>query len=557
MAIQYRCRRPGVSGPAALALLVVSALGLAPPGLACSKPHDQDPAASPATAAANRAAAAAASTPGRSPAPAAVVPPGHLVSPSMVARVLTAGLPSQWFGLYVGKKKIGYGHLELAPVVTAAGEPPRVRLAMDTTMRSGGLGTHLESHLLLERLFDARPPYRLVELHTRDQSGDSTVEHRYRLDGDEMVVDETVDGTARPPHRIAASHETLLDDLDQQAVEPASVHPGLVVQDVDFDADKERDLGQRIRVADVRTRRLSGLDTQVVVLELREEGQEARVTVALAAGGVILSAGLGDNLAMRAEDKDQARSDVVGIDMIRDAVPIDRPLGDPSALHRLHLLVHVPAHFRLRDAPNQELVRRKGGALDVTLGSRPGLPVLATERGPALEATAAIDARDPAIADLSRTIVAGAHGPREKVSRLVHWVYRNLHKDLSTNLDTASQVLARRAGDCTEHALLFVALARAAGIPARELSGLIYMGDNLRRFGWHAWAEVDLDGRWVEVDPSWDEEVANATHLTLGVGDDTDWIATLGTLTIQVAPDQPAAPGPPAGPAHSPAPRVR
>jgi transglutaminase-like putative cysteine protease len=61
------------------------------------------------------------------------------------------------------------------------------------------------------------------------------------------------------------------------------------------------------------------------------------------------------------------------------------------------------------------------------------------------------------------------------------------------------------------------------------------MGDGIQRFGWHAWAEVDLDGRWVQVDPSWGEPLANATHLTLGVGDEADWVAALGGLDIKLA----------------------
>src|SRR6187397_3545992 len=94
-----------------------------------------------------------------------------------------------------------------------------------------------------------------------------------------------------------------------------------------------------------------------------------------------------------------------------------------------------------------------------------------------------------------------SRAPACRVERLIDWTFKNLAKDLSTNLTTASQVLAHKQGDCTEHALLFVALARAAGIPAREVSGLVYMGDDIQRFGWHAWAEVDIAGRWVQVDP--------------------------------------------------------
>jgi hypothetical protein len=89
---------------------------------------------------------------------------------------------------------------------------------------------------------------------------------------------------------------------------------------------------------------------------------------------VVLSAKLGASIDIRWEEKDQAQSNVAGFDMIGDAVPVDRPLGEPSQIRELHLRVALPGGLELRDAPNQELTRRKDGVLAVALFSRPGLP---------------------------------------------------------------------------------------------------------------------------------------------------------------------------------------
>ena len=70
-------------------------------------------------------------------------------------------------------------------------------------------------------------------------------------------------------------------------------------------------------------------------------------------------------------------------------------------------------------------------------------------------------------------------------------------------------------GDCTEHTLLLTTLARAVGIPARSVSGLVYMGDAYRAFGGHAWNEVVIDGRWVPVDATWGQMQLDAAHLRL------------------------------------------
>ena len=155
--------------------------------------------------------------------------------------------------------------------------------------------------------------------------------------------------------------------------------------------------------------------------------------------------------------------------MIADAVAVESPLGEPAGCASCTWW-RRGQNFTLRDAPNQEVSRRADGKFDVALHARPGLPVMPTERAAALRDDGRADIGNRAIADLSRQLTAGADRV-EQVGRLVDWVFRNLSKTLSSNLTTASQVLTRRAGDCTEHAALVRRVARAAGIPAREVSG--------------------------------------------------------------------------------------
>src|SRR5205807_1297290 len=82
----------------------------------------------------------------------------------------------------------------------------------------------------------------------------------------------------------------------------------------------------------------------------------------------------------------------------------------------------------------------------------------------------------------------------------------------------ARPVLENKAGDCTEHTLLFVALARAAGLPAREVGGVAYVGGDEPAFGWHAWAEVHDGSQWVAVDPTWGQVFVDATHIKFSEG---------------------------------------
>ena len=110
--------------------------------------------------------------------------------------------------------------------------------------------------------------------------------------------------------------------------------------------------------------------------------------------------------------------------------------------------------------------------------------------------------------------VGGPEEPLKKTLLLARWVHRDLRKR-SRGAATASalEALRARGGDCTEHAALVTALARAAGLPARQAFGLVQDGEG---FQFHAWAEVHAGGRWVPVDPTLGRVGVPALYILLG-----------------------------------------
>lgn len=66
----------------------------------------------------------------------------------------------------------------------------------------------------------------------------------------------------------------------------------------------------------------------------------------------------------------------------------------------------------------------------------------------------------------------------------------------------ALYALRNRTGDCTEYACLMAALCRAAGVPARALSGYVYPSDAVvRPSDFHSWVEAADGSSWVTADP--------------------------------------------------------
>src|SRR5207244_11485402 len=104
-----------------------------------------------------------------------------------------------------------------------------------------------------------------------------------------------------------------------------------------------------------------------------------------------------------------------------------------------------------------------------------------------LAETRAYPLSDPKVKALARVAVGDAVTPKDKVERLVHFVHDYITPSLTNTSPNIYDLMERKKGDCKSYALLFNTLARAAGIPARELNGLLYMGDDTRSLGGHAW----------------------------------------------------------------------
>ena len=140
---------------------------------------------------------------------------------------------------------------------------------------------------------------------------------------------------------------------------------------------------------------------------------------------------------------------------------------------------------------------------------------------------------DSAIVALAERIRGDTRNPRVAAERLARWVHDSLEKRISFSIPSATQVLRARAGDCNEHTQLYVALARAIGLPARAAAGLAYVGG---KFYYHAWPEVFL-GDWVAVDPTFGQFPADAAHLRFVIGGfskQAELLRLIGRLRIDV-----------------------
>ena len=150
-----------------------------------------------------------------------------------------------------------------------------------------------------------------------------------------------------------------------------------------------------------------------------------------------------------------------------------------------------------------------------------------------LSPEALIQSTDARIVELARRIRGDSRDPLVAARRINQWVHDSLEKTVAVTIPSAIQVLASRKGDCNEHTQLFIALSRAAGVPARAAAGLARVGN---KFYYHAWPEVFV-GRWIAVDPTFGQFPADAEHLRFvygGLARQAELLRLMGTLKIDV-----------------------
>ena len=112
-----------------------------------------------------------------------------------------------------------------------------------------------------------------------------------------------------------------------------------------------------------------------------------------------------------------------------------------------------------------------------------------------------IEIDDPQIRHLALSLKAG--NPLATAEKIFHWIADNIRCVGYVKKNRgARQALKTKQGDCTELMYLFVALCRAAGVPARGIAGYHCPESTaLDPAQYHNWAEFYAEGHWQLSDP--------------------------------------------------------
>lgn len=435
----------------------------------------------------------------------------------------------EWWGIFYRGEKIGYAQQTITPNATGYTlrdhSNLRLQLLGKTQDVSTRAKTEVDEEWMLEQ-FDfqlasadvnfrargkARPGYLELEVDSADYTSKKTIALRQR------------------PYLLAA----LKPYVVTQQLEPGKQHY--------FSTFDPTTLSQQITTITVEGRENLRFGTKLEpAIRIRQQFKGISVTSWLDGSGRTLKEESPAGLSLLRQNAQEARSLAdrrsVPLDLIaQTSITPSSPISNPDRAQRLKLkLGGVDLERfslnggRQRLETNELQIRRE----EIRAG-RLLIPVRDPRLSSYLEATPFVQSDHPRIRALARQIIAGENDALKAALRIKDWVYGEITKEPTVSIPNALEVLRTKKGDCNEHTVLFNALARAAGIPARTAVGVVYLRD---AFYYHAWSEVWL-GEWVTLDSVLNQFPADVTHIKFVEGEidrQIDILQLIGNLKIKV-----------------------
>lgn len=442
-------------------------------------------------------------------------------------------LGTHWYGVYFFGEKVGHGSFRLEESVYREKPAHRSELQVNYRIQLGG--TPQETTLWEEKIY--LPETGLEAFITIQDSRLGRITFSGQREG-EMFRVETPTGE----RTVKAGREDLYSALAHLELVRKNAGPGETVTVRQFETSLLRPITAIHTVEQTEEHYPGGVPLRLH--RIRSEFPELGLTTSsLIDGDLRTIEGSMGVITLREEEEAAARDLGNRIDLLlAAAVRPDRRVPRPREIRNLHLRlsgIADPALILASPRQGYEQIGAETYYLRISSpADRPAaplhIPIAGDDFQSELEATAFIQSDHPAIREQAKKIVGDETDARRNAQLLTGWVFHNLEKSFLAAIPDAVSVLEKRSGDCKAHSVLLVALARAIGLPARTVSGLVAMEDGL--FYYHQWAEL-FTGVWTAADPVFGQVPIDAAHIALsraGPAEGLKLLPLIGRIRIEV-----------------------
>ena len=436
-------------------------------------------------------------------------------------------LAENWYAIYMMGQKAGYQHEVVVEEAGPDGPTYRTDMHVEFALKRA----NVPIRFIIEGMVREDAEGRVLAFR-QGMSGAMSLVSQGRREDDQMVIESRAGGL--PTSSRVPAHDGLGPWALQRLREKMGHEPETTFTARAFSPEAPATpvvltvtiVGKEdVQVFEV-TKRLHRADSRVEIKGraipssewFDDSGTVWLITVPL--GGMVLECRKAtEALATSPDDP----ADILAESFVRP----NRPIPRPRSLDRLRLLVKPlagdAAALGLESGPFQEAETADGGVL-VTLRRAVGTPELSyplpydgEEHAKLVRPNVLMESEDPLIVRLTQAAVGEETDALKAARRIEAYVRETITaKNLNLGFASAVEAASQRTGDCSEHAVLAAAMARAAGMPSRVIGGLVYVaelpGAGGGGFGYHMWAEVFV-GEWLPIDAALGGH--DATHLAL------------------------------------------
>ncbi len=452
------------------------------------------------------------------------------------SRVIALEISSEeeWMGIYSGDEKIGYSHTIIKH------EKKETEFVEESRLRMTILGTDqdvkLQSNYLLKdyklQAFEFSMNAGPVELKAKGRregkelkivmsSVSGKTDISFSLEGEPLVSPALFKWLIEQQPKIGDSYEVTLFD-------PASILMGVNAEGLKATVSVEKEEQISIPLGNFKTYRVKTFFTGSKVTSwITEKGE---VIKEVSPPGLI---------ALRETKERVFGESLASLDIVeKTAISSNVLLDNARSLKLLRVKVggiESTEGLNLEDNNRQFY---KDGLIEVRVGdvsrvNTYSIPYSGEEYKSYLKPSILIQSDNQKMIEKTMEIVEEKGDSLQVARRINDWVYNNLEKVPTVSIPNALDVLETRKGDCNEHATLFAALARAAGIPTKVVLGVVFLDD---KFYYHAWDEVFV-GSWIAVDPTFGQVPADASHIKFIEGDvnkSSEIIKLVGNIKLEI-----------------------
>ena len=495
-----------------------------------------------------------------------------MVALSLIPRLLVAQeldvaslAGEDWYGLYLNGQKMGYAH-----EMVAVEDDGSVTASNDAYFRLSMMGVSQEMNINEERAYAADGPVRRIVQKVKDNAGEKIFDAR--VEGGGLTLRSTVGGQSSEKN-FPAPKESLEDAFRLLRLVREGAKKGDEVRYSAFEPMYEKEIHIVSTVKGVEERMFEG--ARVKVYRVHSTIRELGITsdAYIMGDGTVLEDTFGGIITMRLEPEEVAKDvDYTNDVIVSNAAKINAPIVNPRTRDVLKLRIWGPLtedHLFNDERQSFEAAGDRAAAEDrnaflkwydsaihpervphytftskrITLDGfeTARLPIDNPEVAEWLKPTLLVQSDDERLVGKAKEVVGGETDAAAVSEKLCLWVRENMRTTYSAQLTNALEVLERLEGDCTEHSILYIGLARAAGLPAREVAGLVYVPGGEGGFYFHQWAKAWV-GKWIDVDPTFGQPLADVTHIKLAEGDlfsQSKLIPAIGRLEIELVEDVP------------------